>query len=286
MKQPDQRQGAVEQSLVKSATRALDLLEYLGRWGSEKTHTEIAADLGIPKSSLTQLLKTLVGRQYLSYTPASKGYEVGPAISRLARNARGGGDVVAIAQSVLEWVTSQTGESCALNVIKGDVSQVVAGVASPHRLLYHMRVGDSAPLYATSGGKALLAFLPDEMREEYLSRVTFERITPATIRTTAALRRELAKVRSTGIAFVTEEFTRGIAGVARPILDSTGHVLAAVNVAVPMVRFDEAARDHCVEILGIAATTIAQRLAGFAGDLPARGKAQRRQSSLMKRDHQ
>ena len=109
------------------------------------------------------------------------------------------------------------------------------------------------------------------MLEEYLSRVTFERITPATIRTTAALRRELAAVRSTGIAYVTEEFSPGIAGVARPILDSTGLVLAAVNVAVPTVRFNEAARDHCEETLGIAATTIAQRHAGFIGHLPGRG---------------
>lgn len=252
---------AGEQGAVKSATRALDLLEYLGRWGAQKTHAEMAEELGIPKSSLTQLLKTLVNRGYLAYVPASKGYELGAAVSRLARHARGGNEVIPVAESVLEWITAQTQESCALNVIKGNVSQVVACATSPRRLLYHMRLGDTAPLYATSGGKALLAFLPDEMLKEYLAQVTFERITPATIRSAGALKRELAEVRRGGVAFVVEEFTPGIAGVARPILDETGYPLASINIAIPMPRFDDAVRDSCIAVLASAVATVTQRLA-------------------------
>lgn len=275
-----------EQSAAKSATRALDLLEYLRRWGSEKTHTEIVMDLGIPKSSLTQLLRTLVNRHYLSYAPASKGYELGPAITRLARSVRGGNDIASIAQSVLEWVTAETQESSALNVVKGHDSEVIAGVISSHRLLYHMRVGDTAPLYAISGGKALLAFLPDELLAEYLTHARLEPITPLTIRTVAALRRELAKVRATGVASVVEEFTPGIVGVARPILEASGHPVASINVAVPTTRFDDEAREHCVETLRVAATTIMRRLAGSTDDLPPAGKPRRRRSVLMKPSHQ
>ncbi|BCH25649.1 IclR family transcriptional regulator [Mesorhizobium sp. L-8-3] len=258
----DGEKTPTEQGVVKSATRALDLLEYIGRWGAEKTHSEIAEELGIPKSSLTQLLKTLVNRGYLAYVPATKGYELGTAVARLARHAKGGSEVIPAAESVLEWVTLQTQESCALNVMRGMSSQVVACVTSPRRLLYHMRLGDTAPLYATSGGKALLAFLPDEMLKEYLARVTFEPITLATIRTVKALIDELEVVRQSGVAYVVEEFTPGIAGVARPLLDESGFPLASINIAIPMPRFNDAVRDHCVEVLGEAVATVSRRLAG------------------------
>ncbi|MEX0405883.1 IclR family transcriptional regulator [Aquibium sp. LZ166] len=256
------RAPAAEQGSVKSATRVLDLFEFLGRWDAEKTHTEIAEELAIPKSSLTQLLKTLVRREYLTYVPLSKGYELGPAIAKLARRIKDGNDIVAVAESVLTWIASETQESCALNFIKGDKSEVVACVMSPRRLLYHMRLGDTAPLYATSGGKALLAHLPPEMLEDYLARVVFEKITPNTIDSVAALRSELAEVKRTGLAFVVEEFTPGIAGVARPILGASGYPLGSINIALPISRFDEAARTHCIAVLTRASATIDQRLRG------------------------
>jgi DNA-binding IclR family transcriptional regulator len=256
----DDDRAPAEQGAVKSATRALDLLEFLGRWGAEETHAEIAEALGIPKSSLTQLLKTLVNRGYLTYVPARKGYELGAAVARLARHARGGSEIIPAAESVLDWITQQTQESCALNVMRGLSSQVVACVTSSRRLLYHMRLGDTAPLYATSGGKALLAFLPDEMLAEYLAQVVFEPITPATIRNEAALVRELEEVRKTGVAYVVEEFTPGIAGVARPLPDASGFPLASINIAIPMPRFDDAVRDRCVDVLGEAVETVSRRL--------------------------
>lgn len=256
---------AREAGAVKSATRVLDLFEYLGRWDAERTHTEIAAELAIPKSSLTQLLKTLVKRGYLEYVPASKGYALGPAIAELARRTNDGRDLTQIAQPVLAWITAETKESCALNFVKGDQSEVVACVMSPRRLRYHMGLGDTAPLYATSGGKALLAFLPPEMLREYLDRVAFEQITPNTITSVPALERELEQVHERGVAFVVEEFTPGIAGVARPILSVSGYPLASINIAVPVARFDAALRDFCVATLGRAVETVTHRLRRNAG---------------------
>lgn len=244
-----------ESGAVKSAMRVLDLFEYLGRWG-DKTHTEIARELDIPKSSLTQLLKTLVRRGYLIYRPASKGYELGPAIADLARRVGDSTDLVSVAAPVLSWITGETQESCALNFIKGDRSEVVAAVTSPRRLLYHMQSGDSAPLYATSGGKALLAHLPEEMRRDYLSRVVLEPITPNTITTIPALEAELADVRAKGYAQVVEEFTIGIAGVARPVLSASGFPLASLNIAMPIARFEDAARDRCLAVLEKAVADI------------------------------
>jgi DNA-binding IclR family transcriptional regulator len=245
---------------VKSATRVLDLFESLGRWDAQKTHVEIANELGIPKSSLTQLLKTLVRRGYLTYLPASKGYELGPAIASLAKRVHYGTDLMSVADAVLSEVAAETRETCALNVLKGGRSEVRACVMSPRRLLYHMQLGDTAPLYATSGGKAILAHLPEEMRREYLAEVEFEQITGNTITTVERLEKELSDIRSSGYAFVMEEFTPGIAGVACPILNALGFPLASINIAVPTVRFDAALRATCMATLSKAVGSIRTQL--------------------------
>ncbi|MDX3809269.1 IclR family transcriptional regulator [Bosea thiooxidans] len=241
---------------VKSAVRVLDLLEFLGRWDGVKTHTEIVDELGIPKSSLTQLLKTLVNRGYLKYKATSKGYSLGPAIARLARRVTEGYDLVSIAQPILEWIVERTGESCALNFLKGDRSEVVAAEMSRRRLLYHMAVGDTAPLYATSGGKALLAFLPEEMREEYLDRVRFEKFTNNTINATDHLRDELDLTRAKGVAYVHEEYTPGIVGISKPILSKSGFPLGSINIAIPAPRYNPDLEQKCLRSLSKAVEMI------------------------------
>jgi len=244
---------------VKSATRVLDLFEFLGRWDTERTHTEIADELGIPKSSLTQLLKTLVRRGYLNYVPASKGYTLGPAIAALAKRSHEGQDLISAAQSILPGVVAEAHETCSLNILKGDKSEVVAAAMSPQRLHYTMRIGDTAPLYATSGGKALLAYLPADMVQEYFARVHFEQITPNTINSVTRLKEELEQVRAKGVAFVYEEFTPGIVGMARPILSASGYPLASINIAMPITRYNDKTRDLCLAALERAVIAIRQQ---------------------------
>lgn len=236
-------------STVKSADRVLTLFELLGAWGREMSHTEISDALGIPKSSLTQLLKNLTGRGWLSYSHASKGYSLGTAFTKLARRVGQPQNLANVAGPVLAQLTAQTSESSAVNVLKGDVAEVVATVLGPQRLVSHMRLGDVAPLYATSGAKVILAFLPAEMQEEYLRHVSFQSITPSTIRSAQALRAQLRDIQRERIAFSFDEWTPGITGIARPVLSTTGDVLASINVAVPSVRFNAKVRTMVADAL-------------------------------------
>lgn len=255
---------AESRPMVKSADRVLDLFELLARWGRPMSHTELAEQLGIPKSSLTQLLQTLVHRGYLVFAPDRRTYLLGPSLLALARQQRGARDIVALALPVLEEITRITGESSALNLLRGDETVVAATVLGPHRLVSHMREGDVAPLYATSGGKILLSFLPEGMREEYLARVQFERILPNTLRTAAALRQEIDTVRAEAVAFVNEEFTKGIVGLAVPVRAAPPFADAplpgALSVAMPSVRYTPQVHADVVVALKRAALQLERSL--------------------------
>lgn len=263
---------------VKSANRVLDLFELLGRWGGELSHTEIAAALKIPKSSLSQLLPNLVDRGYVAFIPESKGYRLGPKLTALVAQLNQEKNLESLVLPILDDVTRQTGESSSLNVLQGDMSKVVATVNSPQRLVSHMRNGDLAPLYATSGGKAILAFLDDDMREDYIHRTDFKEITRNTINSAAELRRQLNAVRRDLIAFAFEEFTAGIVGLAVPILSKTNIPLGSINVAMPAVRYDSRVRDHVARVLEQSVITIRQQL-GLAEPPARKARRQRTRSS-------
>lgn len=245
---------------VKSASRVLDLFELLARWDRAVSHADLAEGLGIPKSSLTQLLKDLVARGYVAFHAPGKGYRLGPAFADLARRTAGETDLIGCAEPFLREITERTGESSALNRLKGWQAEVVATVSGPHRLVTHMRLGDLAPLYATSGGKVILANLPEAELEEYLAATTFEPITPNTLTSAEELRRQIATVRRDGIAFSFEEFTPGIVGIAAPILAASGYPLGSLNVAMPSVRYSPKVRDRVVDVMERAAREISGRM--------------------------
>jgi DNA-binding IclR family transcriptional regulator len=236
-------------STVKSADRVLTLLERLGEASSEMSHADLAEALAIPKSSLSQLLKTLTARQWLAYGARTKTYALGPAVAALADRAGRRASLTEKAAPILGRLAFATAETCALNLLKGDETEVAATVLSPQRLLSVMRQGDRAPLYATSGGKAILAFLPQDALEDYLGRLRPEAITERTLLSVEALRADLAEVKRCGFAISREEFTPGVIGLACPLADRDGSVSAAVNVAAPASRYSDSARDPIIETI-------------------------------------
>lgn len=260
--------AATPASLVKSADRVLDLLELLASTGRAMTHAELARRTGIPKSSLTQLLRTLVQRGYVEQAAGSPQFQLGERTYALARRGADSRDLVQLGQSWLNRLMRSTGESASLSVLRDDKVERVAAAATSRAVLYSTHVGVLAPLYAISPGKVLLAWLPPGEREAYLRRVQLQPRTEQTIRSVAVLRRQLQAVREEGVAWSYGEFTAGVVGIAVPVLDVHGRALAAVGIALPTDRLDEARRPALLQALRSTAREIAQAVEAR----PRRGK--------------
>lgn len=252
--------SSVTDNAVKSADRILDLLELIARTNGQLTHRDLAEALKIPKSSLSKLLKNLQMRRYVVVSGVSRTLELGPAFFELSRAAMTARELVAEAQPILEDLTRKVEETSSLALLRGDQSEIVATVLGPHRLVTHMRLGDRAPLHATSGGKVLLAFMPEAERESYLTRVPLRPITDNTIIDPERLRAELSSVRETAFAHVNSEFTVGIRGIATPVFDVGGAVLGALTIAIPEVRFSIDARTMSEDLLRAARARLEARL--------------------------
>jgi DNA-binding IclR family transcriptional regulator len=245
---------------VKSALRVINILELLARWSSARTHIQIAEELNIPKSSLTQILKTLVRHCFLKFDPDTRGYSLGTAIQNIAEGAHLTEQLTNVATEVLKWLTQQTGESSALNMREGDNHLVAATMLSQQSIVAHLRLGDKAPLHATSGGQVILAYLPHDQLDGYLSRARFELFAKNSLPNERSVRDKLKLIRTDGFSKVVDEFTPGIGGIARPILDKTNCAVASLSITVPSERLSDELKEIALVVLEKAVTSLRHRM--------------------------
>lgn len=231
---------------VKSATRTLDIIEYVVARDRPVVAQEIAAALAIPVSSLSYLLNTLVERDYLARS--GRRYTAGPGLARLQSRTH----AFSLAERAAPLVRSlrvQLDETVSFFVRHGWEVEALVTETSEQALRYAVQIGTRTPLHGFSAGKAILAALPDEEVEAFLAETERAAFTPTTIVSAAALRKEIATIRRDGIARTREEHTPGIQGIGRAaFLD--GVLVGAFSIAIPTVRFDAAIEQRAVELLG------------------------------------
>ena len=232
-------------SQVKSATRTLDIIEYVVAHGRPLVAQEIAVALGIPVSSLSYLLSTLVERDYLARE--GRRYSAGPGLERL--QAKGGRPSLAErAAPLVRTIRVQLNETTSFFVRSGWEVEAVVTESSEHALRYSIRTGERLPMHALAGGKALLAALPDDELERYFSESERGRFTSSTVTSEKALRRELAEIARTGFALTDEEYSLGIRGIGRVVMIG-GEPVGSLSVGIPKARFDAAMQRRAMDLL-------------------------------------
>lgn len=251
-------------SSVKSADRVFDLLELLAGAGRTMSHAELSRRTAIPKGSLTALLRNLVARGYVEYVESTPGYRIGERTYELARRGAHHRALVRLSHPWLEGLVQATGESAVLTVLRDDMAERIAAVQTRRAVLYTTHVGVLSPLYTTSGGKILLAWLPPAEREAYLRKVSLRPWTEKTIRSVGVLRRQLQLAREEGVAWSWGEFTPGLVGVSVPVLDVHGRAIAALGITLPESRFDERRMDGVLRALRSTAAKLADAVAAAA----------------------
>jgi len=251
-------------TIVKSADRVVLILEAIARSKGGMTHGEISRDLRIPKGSLSFLLSNLVDRGYLSFDPMGKLYMLGSEILVLTGRYLNSLDIMELGRPVLHVLVQQINEDAEIAVRRGDQVLFLYKVEAPRPVKYSIAPGELAPLYATSPGKCILAFIPKEEVSTYLDRVTLLPFTNETITDRDALVSELELIRSTGLAYGRGEYHRGICGIAAPVFNIHSVIVGSIVVTLQADRFDPDHKAFIEPKLRQAATDLSRGL-GFAG---------------------
>lgn len=224
-----------DRGLIQSVDRALRVLELVAGGNGELGVSQIAARLGVHKATASRLVATLASHQVLQRNPRTDAVELGPALARFAGLSLARLDVVRVARDVLEALAAETHETVSLGVRDGRDVLYVDEVSGRGPLVSVSWMGRRTPVHSTSDGKVFLAHLPTDERAALLAG-PLDALTPQTILDAGVLLRQVDEAGARGYATAIGEVEVGLNGVAAPVRDFSGRVVATVSVAGPAYR--------------------------------------------------
>jgi DNA-binding IclR family transcriptional regulator len=202
--------------------------------GSEQIVTlqELSRRANLPKSTVHRLAEQLCRLRWVEREGA--GYRIGIRLLEIGGLALQRNHLHEVALPHMYQLTARSRLAAQLGVLdRGDVVYLdrifFGGYRPPTRL------GARRPAYCTALGKAMLAFDESAAREVMASPMA--KLTARTITSAEGLRRELGRVRTSGVAFDRGEALDGVVCVAAPIRNS-GRAIGAVSVTGPVSHMD------------------------------------------------
>ncbi|EXF45794.1 transcriptional regulator PcaR [Pseudomonas sp. BAY1663] len=194
------------------------------------TIAQISHRTEIPRAAVRRCLYTLMQLGYV--TTDGRTYSLLPKVLTLGHAYLSSTPLAVSAQPFLDRISEQLHEACNLATLEGEQVLYLARSAVPQRLIsVDLSVGSRLPAYCTSMGRILLAARTDEELRDYLAHADLQMKTSRTLYTPEALLECLQQVRAQGWCIVDQELEQGLRSIAVPVYDSTGHVLAAMNVS-------------------------------------------------------
>ena len=220
-----------ERYVVPALTRGLNILQDLSGDRRKQTLSEVAATLGVTRSSAYRLLFTLSHLGFVVFDSETKTYSLGPQVLQLGYGYLASRDLVEVAMPHLVRLRDRTGWSAHLGELHGRDVIYLARVATRRSIASTVHVGTRLPARSTTMGRVLLSGLSaaqvhDLYRDE--PGIGGGEKSPAVF---AAFIDQLAADAAAGVVVQNSGYEPGVASIAAPIRDITGHVVAAVNIS-------------------------------------------------------
>jgi DNA-binding IclR family transcriptional regulator len=247
---------------VPALDRALTVLESLAQSRKGYSASELSRRLNLPKSSVHLILRTLERRGYLQKQVTGGRYRFGMKLLALSRTALDGVELRDEGRPALAGLVAKTGLTGHMGVLERSEIVIIERIESTSPVRVVSWVGRRMDVNSTAVGKALIAYLPEVEFDAQVRPSQLSRHNDRTIGTIAALRRELDRVRQLGYSTCDEEDEIGVRCVGAPILNATGHSVAAISVSgtttqIPVERIPELG-----EQVRTAAAEISARIQG------------------------
>lgn len=238
--------------------KGLAIVELLAHSERPMNLTEIAASLDLAKSNVHRLIQALTETRYIvrdestgRYTAAIKLWELGSAVlTRL--------DLRTHAEDVMEHLLEQTRETVHLSILDGDEVVYVHKLDSPNPIRSYTQIGGRAKASCVATGKAMLAFRSSATLERLAESLVAHTI--HTIVEHDKFLQEMARIRIQGFATNKGEWNENVHGIASPVRDVSGNVIAAVGLSGPQERFKATQFKAYAPLVVESAAQISERL--------------------------
>ncbi len=241
--------------------RVLEILEIMVQQNRSFTATEMAGILGVSVNSVFRIFIELERKQYVRKDPADSSYELTPKLYYMGSAIGERIPFVNAARPYLKHLMENTSETAVLTVLDENFKTVVVEqMESKRPVKFVSTVGITYNTYVSAMGKCILAHMPQEEIERYLSIVEFTKVTENTITNEADFRKELEEIRNSGIGYDREESIPGLVCAASPVFSAGGKIEGAIGTTGFIFLMEEGQFEKNVEEIKKQASQLSQAL--------------------------
>ncbi len=239
MKKGNHNQAANSQYHVPNLERALQILELLAEHPEGMTTTQITEILEFPRNSVFRITSTLQDHDYLSRDEKTKAFQLTQKLLTIGYSALSEQSLVEKSIGVMRNLRDRFRETVPLGILHGEMGLVIEEVPGTHPFRFVLEPGKTFNLHTSAPGKAILAYLPVEQREELIQQIDFKKFNERTIIDGDSYRLVLEEVRDLGYSIDNAEETEGMHCLGAPIFNRHGIPIAAIWLTGPTNRIFE-----------------------------------------------
>lgn len=254
MKSPEDRH------FVTALARGLDVLACFRSGEQLLGNNDLAERCGLPKSTVSRLVQTLVRQGYLAPDADSGKFRLGDATLALGGAALARLDMAQVARPLMQTLADESHGMVAL-AIRNRTSMIYLEVCrSDLAISADLGVGSRLPMVTSAIGRAYLAGVSEAERFELLERVRL-RDEAAWPRTSAAVQEALLHYRTFGCTASFNDWQRGVNAIAVPVVAGPHRPVAAINCGGPVSVMSQAylmssVRPRMLELVARLATLL------------------------------
>ncbi|MFD0717242.1 IclR family transcriptional regulator [Paenibacillus sp. GCM10027626] len=237
-----------EEVKVKTLKKALDILECFSVSTPELGISEISERLGLYKSNVHNIISTFEQCGYIERNEENGKYRLGTKILELSYIINSNLGLHNAIHPPMSALSGEVNEVVYFAVPKGARIMYLEGVYPVNSFSARSMVGETAEMYCTSIGKAILAFLPPDQAIRAISEQSMQRHTPNTITDRSALLDELELTRKRGYSIDNMEHEFGIKCVGVPVFKRDGSLLGAMSISGPSLRVEDRIEEYAEKL--------------------------------------
>ncbi len=225
---------------MNTAERVVDILDLLASAGGPSGISDISRQLKIGKNNIFRILSALEDKGWVHQDLDTRRYSLTGAVAEVAFRALAQLDIQRVSLPYLRELQSVTGETSALHIKVELQRMCISCVPSSNSIRHMVEVGAGSPLWYGSGGKAILAFMPEDEIKAVLDIFAGSGVSELASGQTVTVKwllEQLDLIRNQGFALAAGERFAGACGVSAPIFNHTQNVIGCISVSGPEARF-------------------------------------------------
>lgn len=221
---------------ISGLHKGLQILGCFSQQNYTLTAKEIAKELSVPPSTVYRYIDTLIEDGFLIKDSKNNGYRLGYVLLHFGNLVSQSIDFVQTIKPYISELSYRYNETVMLMVLSGERVVCIDKKETSKPIRFSIQIGTVLPLYAGASSKVLLAYQDKEFRENYLEKVSLDKVAPNTITSKQALLDNLENILCEGHAIADQEVNQGVAGIAAPVFNAGGKIVASIVLAGPSDR--------------------------------------------------